>query len=72
MQDADHRYEPLQNDIRAYWPLVSVGGILAIHDTIMWEGTRLSANGLFQNGYKVLTLATSGGSGVSLIRKTEE
>ena len=70
--DADHRYEPVQKDIASYWPLVSPGGILAIHDTVMWEGTRLSASGLFHNGYKTFTLASSGGSGVSLICKAKE
>jgi predicted O-methyltransferase YrrM len=69
--DADHRYEPVQNDIASYLPLVATGGILVIHDTVMWEGTRSSANGLFRDEHRIATLATSGGSGVSLIYKAK-
>lgn len=67
--DADHQYGPVKKDVQKYWPLLAPGGILAMHDTIMHEGTRLVANELFQNEYKVMTLATSGGSGISLIFK---
>ncbi len=67
--DADHRYEAVQKEIELYWPLVLPGGMLVIHDTVMWEGTRESANGFTRRGYKVFTIASSGGSGVSLIRK---
>lgn len=30
--DADHRYEHVAADIRAWWPVVRVGGIVAGHD----------------------------------------
>jgi cephalosporin hydroxylase len=32
--DADHRYEHVLADIRAWWPLVKSGGILAGHDYV--------------------------------------
>jgi len=70
--DAEHRYEPVQQDIASYWPLVSQGGVLVIHDTIMWEGTRRSANELFAGGHTVCTLASSQGSGVSMVFKTRD
>ena len=67
--DADHTYEPVKKDVSKYWPLVNSGGVLAMHDTVMWEGTRLVANELFKEGNKMITIATSGGSGISLIFK---
>ena len=70
--DAEHRYEPVQQDIACYWQLVSEGGLLVIHDTVMWEGTRRSANELFAGGYTICTLASSEGSGVSIVFKTRD
>ncbi|PKN34751.1 MAG: hypothetical protein CVU61_06815 [Deltaproteobacteria bacterium HGW-Deltaproteobacteria-19] len=69
--DADHLYEAIQKDIESYWPLVLPGGMLVIHDTIMWGGTRESANELSRQGHRVCTIASSGGSGVSMIRKDQ-
>jgi len=67
--DANHFYLPLYDEIGAYWALVAAGGLLAIHDTILFDGARRRANELFENGYPVCTIATSLGAGISLIAK---
>jgi predicted O-methyltransferase YrrM len=64
--DADHSCEATFADLEAFFPLLDGNGILAIHDSIMWDGVCMAIKRFFpvQN---VLTLATSGGSGISLV-----
>jgi hypothetical protein len=38
--DASHDYEDVLADIRAYWPLLNVGGIMFGDDYNTWEGVR--------------------------------
>jgi predicted O-methyltransferase YrrM len=67
--DADHTYPCVKPDFENYWPLINKGGVMIIHDTVMWPGTRQLANELFKKGYPITTLATNGGAGISLIQK---
>lgn len=64
--DADHQYEIVLEDIQNYLCLLKDRGILVVHDTIMWGAAR-AASEMFQQGQRVFTLASSGGSGVSII-----
>lgn len=64
--DADHSYEATFADLEAFYPLLDARGILAIHDSIMWEGVCMAIKRYFPVE-NVLTLATSGGSGISLV-----
>jgi predicted O-methyltransferase YrrM len=64
--DADHSCEAAVADLEAYYPLLDKNGILAVHDSIMWDGVCLALKRFF-NARNILTLATSGGSGISLI-----
>lgn len=65
--DADHSYAGVRRDVDKYWPLLKEGGVMVLHDSVMWEGVRRTAKELFESGVKVITLATSGGSGVTVI-----
>ena len=67
--DANHNYEHVQKDIALYWPLVSQGGCMILHDTVKHDGTRKSAMELFAKGHPVCTFATSRGSGMTVLRK---
>jgi predicted O-methyltransferase YrrM len=69
--DADHTYNGVKPDFDNYWPLLKNGGVLLIHDTVMWPGTRKLANELFTHGYPITTLATNGGAGISILRKKD-
>ena len=64
--DADHSYEATFADLDAFFPLLDGNGILAIHDSIMWDGVCLAIKQYFPVE-NVLTMATSGGSGISLV-----
>lgn len=68
--DANHNYEYAKKDIAVCWPLIKQGGFLVLHDTVKHEGTRRSAMELHQQGHPVCTLATSHGSGTTVLRKT--
>lgn len=67
--DADHSLQGVKRDVYAYWPLLSNNGLLILHDSILWNGVRLIANLFATSGNPVCTLATSGGSGISIVRK---
>lgn len=68
--DAEHTCEATHADIKAYLQLVRPGGLLVVHDTIMW-GAADAVDALYSQGSSVFTFATSGGSGVSIFRKSE-
>lgn len=71
--DGDHDQESVRRDIKAYWPLIRIGGLLVLHDSIMWNGVRFHVNELARLlPDSVYTLATSGGSGVSVVHKLQE
>ena len=65
--DADHSYEGVQKDIKLYFPLVVSGGFIILHDTFKHEGPRKSIADLFHTGVKTCSLATSQGSGITII-----
>jgi predicted O-methyltransferase YrrM len=68
--DGDHRRECVGRDLECYWNLVREGGFLILHDSILWNGVRYYANQLTRAlPDSVFTFATSGGSGISIIRK---
>lgn len=67
--DADHTYDAVKQDFLNYWPLINEKGVLVLHDTVMWPGTRTFANELFTKGFPIITLATNGGAGISFIKK---
>jgi predicted O-methyltransferase YrrM len=67
--DAEHYYEPIREEIELFWPLVAPGGLMVIHDTILFDGARRRVNELHAAGQVVFTVATSLGAGVSILRK---
>ena len=67
--DASHQYLHVKRDVETYWPQLATGGWMVLHDTVKHEGARRVAMEWGQRGVKVITLATSQGSGVSLLRK---
>ena len=68
--DADHSMKAIGNDIRGFWPLLNETGLLVLHDSVLWNGVRARVNCLARSLPEcVITLATSGGSGVSIVRK---
>lgn len=54
--DADHSYEGVLADLRAWWPLVRVGGAIAGHDhTRDWPGVEKACREFFgEGGYEVV------------------
>lgn len=66
--DAEHTCEAALADINAYLPLVRSGGLLVVHDTVMW-GAADAVDALYTQGSSVFTFATSGGSGISIFQK---
>lgn len=67
--DADHTERGVLAELDAWWPKVRVGGILAVHDTINVPGVGRAVHARADRG-PTLTLATSRGSGLTLLRKT--
>ncbi len=67
--DADHRYLAANRDARIYWKLLKKGGLLVLHDTVHLAGTRRVANEWNKRGIELITVASSGGSGVTIMKK---
>ena len=67
--DAGHEYAGATQQLAVYSSLLSEGGLMAFHDSILWEGVCRATSDLFGDGRLLFTLASSGGAGVSLISK---
>jgi predicted O-methyltransferase YrrM len=68
--DADHAHGSVRRDLESFWPLLKEEGFLIIHDSILWNGVRFHVNRLARDlPGRVTTLATSGGSGISIVRR---
>jgi len=68
--DAQNSEKSVERYLNNFLPLVKPGGFLLLHNTILWNGARTNANRLtLDMPGAVLTLATSGGSGISVVRK---
>lgn len=53
--DADHTYESLSSDLRAWWPLVRSGGAIAGHDhTPNFPGIEQACREFFIDGYETI------------------
>lgn len=71
--DADRSDAAAARHVQAFWSLVKPCGLLILHDSILWNGARRHANqlaGRFPDA--VSTLATSGGSGITIARKDSD
>jgi predicted O-methyltransferase YrrM len=66
--DAGHSYEEVKNDVKQYQSLVSPGGLLILHDTILQKGPRRVVSEIFDKGLKFCSLTTSQGCGLTIIR----
>jgi len=66
--DADHSYKAVIEDIKNFYPYLKPGGYFVMHDSIMWKGVQVAQNEFFKK-QKIITLGTSSGSGISLIKK---
>jgi hypothetical protein len=64
--DADHSEMGVQAELNAWLPRIRAGGIIGIHDTINVPGVCRAVHRSAQ-GRRILTIATSRGSGLSLI-----
>ena len=66
--DACHTYEAVRDDFDAFSPRLAPGGIMAFHDTIGIEGPRrVMLDEGARGGWEIVTIATTGGSGISLV-----
>lgn len=52
--DADHRYEGVLRDIKAWWPTIKPGGVLAGHDhTVEFPGVEKAVREVFGDRYEI-------------------
>lgn len=57
--DSDHRYGSLVGEINRFGPLLSVGGIMVLHDTMVYDGLGLVVRELTASGaFEVVNLPT--------------
>ena len=71
--DADHTLNGVKRDVKAYWPLLKPNGFMILHDSILANGVRNVVNWFVENRADfVVTLATSDGSGITIIRKRSD
>lgn len=53
--DADHSYEAVRNDLRAWWPIVAKGGLVCGHDYHMFPGVKRAVDEWAkENGHTVI------------------
>lgn len=53
--DADHSYEAVRNDLRAWWPVVENGGLFCGHDYHMFPGVKRAVDEWAkENGHTVI------------------
>jgi hypothetical protein len=45
--DGDHRYESVMQDLKAWWPKIRQGGMLAGHDWTNYESVQAAVTGFF-------------------------
>ena len=67
--DGDHGFSAVVSDIEAYWPKLKEGGLMLLHDSVMWEGVRHALIQMKLKNIDYSTIATSQGSGITLIIK---
>ena len=71
--DGGHTREAVRRDIESYWPIIRDDGLLLLHDSILWNGVRYHVNKLARIlPDSVYTIATSSGSGISIVRKSRD
>ena len=54
--DGDHSYEAASSDFTRNWSHLKSGGVILIHDTLLWEGTIRLREEIEQSGFKNTTL----------------
>jgi predicted O-methyltransferase YrrM len=64
--DSDHSYQGAARELKMYLPKLSAGGMLAIHDSILWPGVRKAVAEVAAER-DVLTFGTSRAAGLSVI-----
>jgi len=47
--DADHSYESVKKDIKAWWPKIKKGGVMSGHDYFSFSGVRQAVDETFPN-----------------------
>jgi len=67
--DADHSEEGVAEELAAWLPKLRNDGIIAIHDTIAFQGVCRAVTP-FAGKFPTLTMATCRGSGLTMIRKS--
>ena len=67
--DGDHSYEAVENDMNSFLEKIRPGGCMILHDSVMWKGVRKNVQKLVSRYTSVATLATSQGSGVTILIK---
>lgn len=68
--DADHSYDAVKADIRAWWPKVREGGLIGGDDWAYGHGVKDAVDFCFPNGYELLPGTNNGSSWPSwIVRK---
>lgn len=66
--DADHRYEGINKDFQSIKKLTKKNALIVLHDSHKWTGVKRVANKIFEDNSEVYTVATSHGSGITIIK----
>jgi predicted O-methyltransferase YrrM len=66
--DADHSFEHVLQEFKIAETLVSKDGVIILHDTIHLEGPRMLVEYAAHFGYKNITLNTTEGRGISILK----
>jgi len=66
--DADHSFEHVIQEFKIAEHLVSKDGVIILHDTIHLEGPRKLVEYAAHYGYKNITLNTTEGRGISILK----
>ena len=67
--DADHSFEHVLKEFKLAEILVSNDGVIILHDTIHLEGPRMLVEYATYYKYKSVTLNTTEGRGISILKR---
>jgi predicted O-methyltransferase YrrM len=66
--DASHDYDETKRELAVYVPRLSPGGMVALHDSVSWNGVRRAVLDVWDQ-FETLTFATEFGNGVTVFKR---
>ena len=69
--DADHSREGVRRELELWLPKLRPGGLVAIHDSVGYDGICRTLNG-YSTRYPAVTFATPRGCGLTILRRVSE